>query len=182
MRPKPAARQHGGHGSGIRRLACRLRVGCDWPPRVGCGPCQQHAASPMPSERVPGCHCYICNLRLPGTCPEYRRGKCTTCFEDITQALRSAIKSPSSNDGDKLAYMWVYFGLDWSSCRDCQNIMRMYTTETVSAHGKISATDNFPRGPGHHPGVTVRLSATGEVVTLAPTYHLSLINIYRAFQ
>ena len=175
LRPKPAARQHGGHGSGIRRLACRLRVGCDWPPRVGCGPCQQHAASPMP-PRVVDCDCYICKRRL-GPGPEYRSGKCGTCYDDITRALRSALRSGKCTTDDKLAYMWVYFGLGWSACRDCQNIMRMYTTVTGSADSKTSATDKFPRGPRHHPGVSVTLSATGEVVTLAPTYQLSLIRI-----
>ena len=163
MRPKPAARQHGGHGSGIRRLAC------------------------MPSSsavvRVPGCHCGICNQFLPGTLPGFIRGKCVTCYEDVTEALRSAIHSPSSTDDDKLAYIWVYFGLDWWKCNDCQDIMRKFTTECGSADKKISASDDFPRGPAHHPGVSVRLSATGDVVTLAPTYQLSAgIRIVRRTQ
>ena len=97
-------------------------------------------------------------------------------MEDVAEALRSAIHSPSSTKDDKLAYMWVYFGLDWWKCNDCQDLMRVFKPEnlTISADGKISATDNFPHGPEPHRGVTVTLSSTGQVVTLSPNYQLSL--------
>ena len=94
-------------------------------------------------------------------------------MEDVAEALRNAIHSPSSTKDDKLAYVWIYFGLGWWKCKDCQDIMRKLTPESGCADTKIlSPSDDFPRGPPDHAGVSVRLSATGNVVTLAPTYQL----------
>ena len=128
-----------------------------------------------------GCECQWCRRKLGN--PPYRRGRCVTCYDDITSSIGHAVSSNEYSEEQVAAIVRLY----QSHCRcispDCQRLLWTLPSAIrtlTDRHGRYLDAAEYPETHRVSPWIRVLLTAVNETVFVRSAHETGTVYFRRA--